>query len=216
MNRSISELLLGRNTAFFLAIFLFLLLPFYLGAQTKGYSIAGNQIQVNSDLHWQQWEVAGGIAHIADGAIGPKLMRKNINAALNAEVFSLVGQGGAESGSNQGDAGLVIDGDPGTSWGPDTENSPLKDWWVTINLGRLVVAQKIVVHFAEEGMGDPLLQFKVLVWRHGPSRAWNRDYNLKGTDIPNFWEIGRTSKPNKSQRALEFVPHTQNSQTESL
>ena len=113
-------------------------------------------------------------------------MRKNVNAALDAHTFSLVAQGGVEAGSNQADARLLIDGDPGTSWGPDVENSPLKDWWVTLNLGRLVVVQKIVVRFAEEGMGDPLLQFKVLVWRHGPSGQWRYNYTLSDTDIPNF------------------------------
>ena len=60
------------NTAFPLGILLFLLLPFHVGAQPKGHSIAGNRIQVNSDAHWQQWEVAGGIAHIAEGSIGPE------------------------------------------------------------------------------------------------------------------------------------------------
>ena len=102
-------------------------------------------------------------------------MRKDINAALNAEQTSLAGEGGVVAASNQGEAGHVIDGDIGTTWAPDPD-SPLGNWAIMVNLGRIVIAQKIVVRFAEAGQGDPFLQFKVLVWRQGPSRAWDRPY----------------------------------------
>ena len=52
MNRVKSRLFMVGNTAFFPGILLFLLLPFHVGVQPQGHRIAGNQIQVNSDLHW--------------------------------------------------------------------------------------------------------------------------------------------------------------------
>ena len=189
-----------------IAIWLALLLPFHLEAQQKGHALSGNQILINSSSHWSAWDVAGGIAEItADGSVGPRLIRKNVNAALDADKFSFTSQGGAAAGSNPGEAAHLIDGDPNTTWGPDPD-TPLKDWWATVDLGRLVVSSKIVVRFAGVDEGDPFLQFKVLVWRHGPSGQWRYDYTLTGTDIPNFWQIGRTIKPNKTERIFEFVP----------
>ena len=112
--------------------------------------------------------------------------------------------GGLEVGSNPSEARNLIDGDLDTSWGPDPD-SPLENWRFTLHLGRIVVASKIVLRFAAEDVGDPFLQFKVLVWRQGPKGAWDRPYALVGTNIPNFWEIGRTDKSNKQQRVFEFV-----------
>ena len=97
----------------------------------------------------------------------PLFMRKDINAALDAHKFSITGDGGVTVGSSPGTAANLIDGDAQTTWGPDPR-SPLKDWWVEVNLGRLVVVRKIVVRFAEEGEGDPFVQFKVLGWRQPP------------------------------------------------
>ena len=188
------------------AILLLLLLPVGLGAQQKGYRIAGNQILIDSRSHWEAWETAGGIIDVApEGSVRPRFMRKKVNAAADAEKFTFAGEGGVVVVSNPGEARNLIDGDLSTTWGPDLD-SPLKDWGITVNLGRIVVAQKIAVHFPEEDQGDPFLHFKVLVWRQGPSSTWRQPYTLQGTDTPNYWEIGRTIKPNKTERVLEFVP----------
>lgn len=174
----------------------------------EGHTVSGNRIEIDSRSHWQAWTGGEGILNIgSDGVVRPHFVRRNVNAALDAESFSLAGEGGVITASNPSEAGNLIDGDVGTTWGPDPD-SPLEDWAVTINLGRVVVAQKIVVRFAEEGQGDPFLQFKVLVWREGPSSTWRQAYTLPATDIPNYWEIGRTIKPNKSERVMEFVPRT--------
>ena len=184
----------------------FLLLPLGAAAQPKGHSIEGNQVLVNTPSHWQAWDVAGGMVDIApEGAVSARFTRKNINAALDAEGFSVTGQGGIVAGSDRENARYVIDGDPGTSWGPEATD-PLRSWWVELNLGRLVVVSKVVVHFATEA--DPFLQFKVLGWRHGPSSYAAQGYTLRGSDTPSYWEIGRTIKPNKTQRVFEFSPRT--------
>ena len=74
-----------------------------------------------------------------------------------------------------------------------------------MNLGRIVVVQKIVLRFANEGNGDPFLQFQIRGWRSPPSRLASEAF-LSGTDIPKFWEIGRTDSPTKTQRKFEFFP----------
>ena len=179
-----------------------------------GYSIQGNEIVVDRSSHWEQWAVAGGTAEItADGSVGPRFLRKGINAALDAAEFDNEAQGaafddgpgGVRAGSNESEAQFLIDGDPATTWGPDTD-SPLTEWWAEVNLGRIVVASRIVVRFAEEGQGDPFLQFKVLAWRHAPPRGAPELWLNGAPDIPKYWELGRTDKPNKSQRVFEFVP----------
>lgn len=175
----------------------------------QGYVIRGNQVLVDQASHWRAWQGASSLVEIsATAGITPLLVRKNINAALDAARFTVTAPtgGGVTVGSNAGTAGNLIDGDPATSWGPDPA-SPLSDWWLELNLGRLVVVKKIAIHFAAEGEGDPFLQFKVLGRRQTPSRSSSKPrYILAGTDIPRFWEIGRTSKPNKSERLIEFEP----------
>jgi len=171
----------------------------------QGHVIRGNEVLVNRAEHWQVWTGAVGVIEFDEGAhsVRPRFIRKEINAALDAPAFSVTGAGGATAGSNAPQAGLLIDGDALTTWGPSPQ-APLRDWWVELNLGRLAVVKKVVVRFAEDG--DPFLQFKVLGWRQPPPRSGpSRDYLILGTDIPNLWELGRTTKPNKTERVFEFA-----------
>lgn len=170
----------------------------------QGHAIRGNQVVVNRAEHWQVWTGATGVLEISaqDHAVRPRFIRKQINAALDASRFSATGAGGVAVGSNPAQAAALTDGDSLSSWGPSPQ-APPKDWWVDINLGRLAVVKKVVVRFAADA--DPFLQFKVLGWRQPPPRSVaGRDYLIRGTDIPNFWELGRTTKPNKTERVFEF------------
>jgi hypothetical protein len=181
-----------------------LLMTLVQAAAQQGHVVRGNQVLVNQASHWQAWAGAASLVRISEqDGVTPLLVRKGINAALDAPQFSLTGDGGPVVGSTPATRLNVIDGDPNTSWGPDPR-SPLSDWWVDLHLGRLVVVQKIVIRFADEGEGDPFLQFKVLGWRQPPPRSTSK-YLLDGTQIPRFWEIGRTSQPSKTQRIFEFV-----------
>ena len=171
----------------------------------------GNQVLVNRASHWQVWQGAASLVEIDANGIKPILVRKDVNAALDAGKFFVntaddETPGGVSVGSNSREAANVIDGDPTTTWGPDPD-SPMGDWWLELNLGRIVVVKKIVIRFAEEGAGDPFLQFRVMGWRNPPPRSTAK-YLLAATDIPRFWEIGRTSRPNKIQRVFEFLPPT--------
>lgn len=186
-----------------------ILLAFPLQAWSQqGHAIRGNQVLIDRAAHWQVWKGASSLLDIstADNTVRPSFIRKEVNAAQDAPQFSATGEGGVIAGSGTNTATNLIDGDLQTMWGPNPE-SPLEDWWTEVNLGRIVVVKKIVIHFAQEGEGDPFLQFKVLGWRQPPPRSVSGYYlDEPKTNVPNFWEIGRTDKPNKTQRVFEFEP----------
>lgn len=169
-----------------------------------GHRISADRVIVNQASHWAAWRGGAGLIEPVGAGIRPLRQRRDVNVALDATSFSVTGDGGVSTPSRQALARHVIDGDS-LSWGPDPA-SPLRDWWVEINLGRLVVVRRIIVRFAEPGFGDPFLQFKVLGWRRGPPTTTRMEYTLRGTSIPRFWEIGRTDRPNKVDRVFEFVP----------
>ena len=178
----------------------------------QGHVVRGNQVRVDRASHWRAWQGASSLVTVTANGMVPVLVRKDINAALDASQFYITTAdkdtpGGVSVGSNPGQAANVIDGDLTTTWGPDPDD-PLKYWWLELNLGRVVVVEKIIIHFAGEGEGDPFLQFKVMGW-HLPSLGGTAGrFVLEGTNIPRFWEIGRTTRPNKTKRVFEFVPHT--------
>lgn len=175
--------------------------------QTDGYDVQDNQIRVNTRAHWQSWRVAVGAAAITpDGTISPRFLRKQINAALDAEQYGSEPQGGAVAGSNDGSAALIMDGDLATSWGPDLDD-PSENWWVQLRLGRVVVVDSVVLHFVDEDQGEPFLQFDVMGWRRPPPLAPSAN-TITGTGISALWVIYRTDRPNKDQRRISFVPRT--------
>jgi hypothetical protein len=65
-------------------------------------------------------------------------------------------------GSNPADASNILDGDPTTFWEPDP-NDPVENWWIELDLGRVVPVDELILHFVEEELGDPFRQFRVLV-----------------------------------------------------
>ena len=94
-------------------------------------------------------------------------------------------------GSNPEQAPFIIDGDQATYWQPDPA-APLKDWFVDVELGRTVIAKRVVVRFAQEG--DPFLKFRVLLsdGRGYPERAFK------------FFRVGQVTYPNKTEREFSF------------
>ena len=193
--------------------------PLTLGAQQLGHRVSNSAVTIDRSAEWRVWDVAGGTIDItSDGSVGPRFMRKNVNAALDAADYDFEaegpadddGPGGVYVGSNDRERNALIDGDVTTTWGPDLTRESFQsgDWWAEVNLGRVVIANKVVIRFAEEGDGDPFLQFKVLAWRHPPTRGAPELW-IKGSTIPNYWELGRTEKPNKDQRVFEYFPNAE-------
>ena len=74
----------------------------------------------------------------------------------------LVRPGVSRAGSNAHLAARIVDGDPTTFWEPNPRD-PLGDWWVEVDLGRLVPLERLRLKFVEEGLGDPFLKFLLLL-----------------------------------------------------
>ena len=119
--------------------------------------LAGDQLRIASSDDWRQWQLPGDAVEVARGTLKPSFVRRNINAVANA--FDFASGGIRKVGSNPGDALKLIDGDPATYWAPDPTAS-VEDWWIEVDLGRVVSARKIELHFAADS--TPLEFFKLL------------------------------------------------------
>ena len=107
---------------------------------------------------WEEWTLPNGAVELTlDGQIQLVPVRKNINATLDAEAF---GGGIRGVGSNARDAALIMDGDLTTGWAPLAEDGEDK-WWIEIDLGRMVTAEKVLIHFTDDA--PPLEFFNVLL-----------------------------------------------------
>ena len=166
-------------------------------AWPQGYRLEADRVAID-ESDWAEWEVAAGTVQFGPEGVRPHFIREQINAALDAPnfVYGEDVQGGVRAaGVHLAEAANVIDGQENTFWEPDLD-APLRDWWVEIDLGRLVWARKIVVQFAPEGMGDPFLQFKVLTSNGLP--AFSQSKAIR------FAQAGRSEGLNKTQRVFEF------------
>ena len=168
-----------------------------VAAWPQGFRIESDRVAVDEG-DWAEWEIAAGTVQLGAEGVRPHRIREQINAVLDAPNFvSGEGvQGGIRAaGTNLAEAANAIDGREDTFWEPDVD-APLRDWWVEVDLGRLVWARKIVVKFAPEGMGDPFLQFKVLTSNGLP--AFSQSKAIR------FAQAGRSEGLNKTQRVFEF------------
>lgn len=100
-------------------------------------------------------------------------------------------------GSNPQAARNILDGDPNTYWEPD-RNAPLDDWWIEVDLGRVVAVDEILLHFVGEHLGDPFLRFRVLI-------APDQEAILQDADEVDLDRVGGTQAPNLDQRDFSFV-----------
>ena len=188
-------------------------------AQSRGYSLGEDQVEVRTQAHWQAWDFPRDMVAITpSGSVQSRFIQVPHNAVLNAADFSypidgslrdqyansfqdennaLLARGGIKrAGSNPQLAERAIDANPATVWEPDLAD-PLRDWVLEIDLGRLVSATKVVVRFAEEG--DPFLQFRVhSAGGQNPFGTADRSGAL------DYALVGGTTQPNRDQRVFEF------------
>ncbi|MEW6754536.1 MAG: hypothetical protein AB1505_26670 [Candidatus Latescibacterota bacterium] len=164
----------------------------------EGYRVSREAVTVAGAADWKAWEVAIGSSVVeADGTVRPLEMRREADAVLDAPFFDTplaagdtVWGGVMEAGSNLSIADRVIDGDPATYWEP-RPTIPVARWFVTLDLGRSVIARRVVVRFAEDG--DPFLKFRVMVS--------DRD---RSSTSPVWYRAGQVTRPNKTQREFAF------------
>ena len=154
------------------------------------------------------------------GQLRPNLISKGVDAVSEAAAFThpivsnqrdfftntfedgsaLIARGGIkDAGSNLARAGAAIDRGATrfeTFWGPDLDRPP-NEWWLELDLGRLVSAEKIVLRFVEEDVGDPFLQFRVLASRG--------DFAFGNKQLLKYRIIGGTTRGVRDQRLFEYV-----------
>ena len=125
-----------------------------------GFELLSDRVLVETFDHWRAWDAPTGARLIqTDGTVTPRLLRSHVNAVYRAENDSIIAS--VTTPTNFQDAELVVDGDDRTYWEPDP-NSELDSWTIDIDLGRTLIAERVIVRFAAEGEGDPFLKFRVL------------------------------------------------------
>ena len=158
-------------------------------------SSRAEEVRFDSPAEWATWEIPVDIVQFADdGSLKLKKFRKQINATLDAHLFTHPSkkhgevQGGIwRAGSNEADAPKLIDGDPATYWQPDGADQ-LVDWSVDIDLGRPVLAREIELTFPDEEGARPLRQFSVFITQGARIQAQD--------DVFRYRKIFQTTQPN--------------------
>jgi len=162
--------------------------------------------QLNQKAQWGNWKIPPGtIQFNPDGSFTPVKFETNINAALSAERFThkLAGnkdtQGGiwrvgSTAAGSRIRAENIMDGDPQTYWKPDP-NADLKDWWIELDLGRVVPVTKLRLIFPDTTGARPLREFRIM-GSDGERRSFQHDLF--------FYEIiGGTTRYN-DQNDIEY------------
>ena len=116
-------------------------------AQSKGYSLGADRVEVRTQAHWQAWGFPSDMVTITpSGSVQSRFIQVPHNAILNVADFSypidgslrdqyansfqdennnLLARGGVKrAGSNPQLAERAMDADPATAWEPDPGRSP--------------------------------------------------------------------------------------------
>ena len=169
------------------------------GAAQEGYAIDGEKITVGAADQWEKWLFPVGTLDIGEQVVRPHYVSRDLNACLDVGRYPLGApaeekEGGiVQAGSNEATADRILDGDPATYWEPDVNENP-GNWFVVVDLGRLVSATRLVLRFAEDS--DPFYQFRVLVA--------DGDATLGASANLAYHLVGRTERPNVHQREFTF------------
>ena len=122
---------------------------------------------VFSGSDFESWNPPQGLVDVRADGIAVKRFGKTFNAVATAHEFSSVVIGDvygsvrpARTPSNQADAHLIADQDPDTWWKPVADD-PTENFWVELDLGRAVIADKIRVVFPDTEGARPFRFFSV-------------------------------------------------------
>ena len=175
-----------------------------VGAQN--HALRSDHVAVTTQRHWSHWAFVEGTLDLsASGAVAPAFVPKDHNAVTDivqhlrrtaADPDKATILDAIEAGTNAAAVANLFDGDETTYWEPEPD-SPLRDWWFQVDMGRLINATRIELQFVPAGQGDPFLQFAVLT-------ADNADQGNKVAGKVPMHLVYRTPSDNKNQRAFEF------------
>ena len=112
------------------------------------------------------WDFPRGLVTIDESGLQVKRFAKSFNAVSTIDGFRglPVGDHGTQAVRTQSGAAtadMVRDGDPDTWWSPSTDDSQDK-WWIELDLGRTVVADKLRLIFADADSARPFTFFAAL------------------------------------------------------
>ena len=159
-------------------------------------TVGADELRFDAKREWEKWRLPLGAVKLElNGTIRPVPVHKNINAVLNASAF----EGGIrEAGSNQSTARFVMDGREDTGWAPDPEDPP-RDWYIEVDMGRVVSATAITFVF-DEG-AEPFELFNVLLSGGEPLQA-SGNIPIEGTLVYKIKDIIRQNK----QHRVTYAP----------
>ena len=111
------------------------------------------------------WQYPAGLVNVTDEGVTVKRFGATENAVADIDDHSsiTIGQFGsrpARTPTNQFSADRIRDQDETTYWKPNP-NDPLQLWWIELDLGRVVVADKVRVIFPDEEGARPFSFFSV-------------------------------------------------------
>jgi len=173
-----------------------------------------NQLVIETQSDWEAWKYAAGTLSIVDGEIQPHRLSRNTNAMLDIAPFlqarppdglkkepaDITVEDGIRGGSNVADVVKVLDGNMETYWEPDAPvlgRDLATQWWFTVDLGRVVLANKVIARFVDEELGDPFILFDVLVSDGiAPAAA-------PSSGVVEYTAVIQTLRPNRTQRVFE-------------
>ena len=170
-------------------------------AALSGAELAAQDL-VFSGLDFDAWDHPRGLVNVEEDGIEVKRFGKTFNAVANADEFSSVIIGNlygsirpVRTPSNQADAHLIADQDPHTWWKP-VATDPTENFWVELDLGRAVIADKIRVVFPDTTNARPFTFFSVFT-SPGVRVAFG------GGNRIVFNQVGRPIN-NNTERVVEF------------
>lgn len=189
----------------------------HLGAQ-QGYRLLPDAVVVDAAEHWHSWSFPHGTLDISEtGELSPRRWRRHTEVTANivaelrlnppdhlsgtpAEEITLLDA--IRAGSNRLDVVDVFDGDMSTFWEPEQPSRATADlaarWWFTVDLGRIVLAERIVLRFVDKELGDPFKLFEVLTSDGQKPFAAPQSQNLE------FSRVYRSLHPNHDERLIEI------------
>ena len=175
-----------------------------------------HRVIVDTGEQWEAWTFPHGTVEVTADGVRPRLwhrgteatreilahLRTNPPAALAGKTPVEITLHDAVRGTSN-EAGVidVLDGDMTTYWEPDRPDGAAElalQWRFTVDLGRVVLADRIVLRFVDEELGDPFLLFDVFV-----SDGQRPVANLQGDDI-EFTRVFQTLRPTRNQRVFEI------------
>ena len=186
--------------------------------EPAGYQLdrSARQIVTDTEEHWGRWLFPVGTVEISAAGVRPRPWTMDVNAADHIVDFlrerppdhlsdkapeEITLLDAVEAGSNREDVLNILDPDPATYWElaplPEGADIPSR-WWFTLDLGRVVILDRIVLRFVDEALGDPFQLFDVLT-----SDGQKPVSAIQGETL-EFLPVLQLLAPNTTQRVFEI------------